>query len=131
MEQSHIVLAKRDLDNDVEIPDMETTDFMDDEDDDNIILEATDISEQNISLEKTKTLLKSIYISQSTTENLVKVQFWDCGGQAGFYGTHHPFLSYRSLYLLLFDASRNIKSIVQDEDLDPSKRGKRSVSGMA
>ena len=78
----------------------------------------------------TKTLLRSIIKSDSTTENLVKVQFWDCGGQAGFYGTHHPFLSYRSFYLLLFDASRNLRSMVKDKDLDPTKREKRSVSGM-
>ena len=81
-------------------------------------------------MDPTKTLLRSIINSDSPTDHLSKIQFWDFGGQAGFYGTHHPFLSYRSLYLLLYDISKNLRAMVEDEDLDPSKRKERSVAGM-
>ena len=60
-------------------------------------------------------------------QNDVPVIIWDFAGQAILYHTHQTYLSYRCVYLLVFDFSKELTSFVDDEDLDPSKKKKATV----
>ena len=80
--------------------------------------------------ESTKDILKRIFSTKIVLDNtLVKIEFWDFGGQFGFYTTHHSLLSYRSQYLLVLDLSKDLANIVQEEDIDPLKHRRLSVKG--
>ena len=73
---------------------------------------------------------KRFYTSKIILDNtVVKIEFWDFGGQFEFYTTHHSLLSYRSQYLLVLDLSKDLENVVQEEDIDPLRHRQLSVKG--
>ncbi|KAK3099885.1 hypothetical protein FSP39_011243 [Pinctada imbricata] len=77
---------------------------------------------------KSLNLLKEILQrKEDEPEKRFSIEVWDFGGQGCFYCTHQSFLSYRSVYLLVFDISKDLDDFVNDEDLDPSERKKSTV----
>ncbi|XP_053390938.1 uncharacterized protein LOC128553784 [Mercenaria mercenaria] len=60
-------------------------------------------------------------------ENIATVfDIWDFGGQYVFYATHTIFHSKRAIYLLVFDLSSNLKSVVIDKDF-PAESNDRNM----
>ncbi|XP_053406887.1 uncharacterized protein LOC123533858 isoform X2 [Mercenaria mercenaria] len=62
--------------------------------------------------------LKSFADEMESGENQAQavLEFWDFGGQFIFYATHSLFHSRKAIYLLVFDLSSPLNTVVKDED---------------
>ena len=75
--------------------------------------------EINIHKEKVVSKLKSMPMYGGGTDEEVLLHLWDCGGQPVFLDVLPAFLSSRTIFLLMFDASKSLQApfqvIVNDE----------------
>lgn len=55
---------------------------------------------------------------------LAPVNMMDFGGQAAFYSTHQIFLTYRGIYLLGIDGSRDFDAVIESETFIPGSNEK-------
>ncbi|XP_076116511.1 uncharacterized protein LOC143083986 isoform X1 [Mytilus galloprovincialis] len=58
---------------------------------------------------------------------IAPVIIWDFGGQDVFYSTHQTFLTYRAIYLLVLDGSRNLDDPCVFEQYLPGKSGPKTA----
>ncbi|XP_063400327.1 uncharacterized protein LOC134684938 [Mytilus trossulus] len=58
---------------------------------------------------------------------IAPVIIWDFGGQDVFYSTHQTFLTYRAIYLLVLDGSRNLDDPCMFEQYLPGKSGPKTA----
>ena len=56
--------------------------------------------------------------------------FWDFGGQYVYYTTHQTFLTYRALFLVVFDGSTDLYDEVADVLCFPGQHGTPTPAGM-
>lgn len=56
--------------------------------------------------------------------------FWDFGGQYVYYTTHQTFLTYRAVFLVVFDGSRNLYDKVPDVLCFPGQYGTPTPAGI-
>jgi hypothetical protein len=65
-----------------------------------------------------RNLVRATQTISNPTESDIQTRFsfWDFGGQFLFYATHCLFHSRRAIYLLVFDLSTNLSSVVYDTD---------------
>jgi GTPase SAR1 family protein len=56
--------------------------------------------------------------------------FWDFGGQYVYYTTHQSFMTYRALFLVVFDGSTNLYDEVTDVLCFPGQHGTPTPAGM-
>ncbi|XP_060580261.1 uncharacterized protein LOC132737045 [Ruditapes philippinarum] len=54
-------------------------------------------------------------------ENSININIWDFGGQFIYYATHQIFHSRDAIYLLVFDLTKDLDSMVHDEDFPDRK----------
>ncbi|XP_060599343.1 uncharacterized protein LOC132752943 [Ruditapes philippinarum] len=64
--------------------------------------------------------------SEDMTGGSLIGSFWDFGGQYIFYSTHQLFHSRQAIYLLVFDLSLGLDTIIKDEDF-PNKKNKKTL----
>ena len=90
-----------------------------------------DVEEMKMSLTKEKYLEKSFKVGKMQLHNrkLVPVIIWDFGGQDVFYSTHQTFLTYRALYIIVLDGSRNLDDPCPFEQYLPGKSGTKTPRG--
>ncbi|XP_053375849.1 uncharacterized protein LOC123534657 [Mercenaria mercenaria] len=65
-------------------------------------------------------------VPSSTKEIQTLFDIWDFGGQHIFYATHTIFHSKNAIYLLVFDLSLELKSVIVDEDF-PEETGDKDM----
>ena len=56
--------------------------------------------------------------------------FWDFGGQYVYYTTHQSFMTYRALFLVVFDGRTNLYDEVPDVLCFPGQYGTPTPAGM-
>jgi hypothetical protein len=59
-----------------------------------------------------------------------RLMFWDFGGQYVYYTTHQTFMTYRALFLVVFDGSTNLYDEVPDVLCFPGQHGTPTPAGM-
>jgi GTPase SAR1 family protein len=59
-----------------------------------------------------------------------RLLFWDFGGQYVFYTTHQSFMTYRALFLVVFDGSTNLYDEVPDMLCFPGQHGTTTAAGI-
>lgn len=62
--------------------------------------------------------------------SLAPINMMDFGGQIVFYSTHQSFLSYRAIYILVIDGSRDFDAVIETEMCIPGRYGKPTARGM-
>ncbi|XP_071148783.1 uncharacterized protein [Mytilus edulis] len=60
-------------------------------------------------------------------KKIAPVIIWDFGGQDVFYSTHQTFLTYRALYMIVMDGSRNLDDPVPYEQYLPGQSGDKTA----
>ncbi|XP_071150393.1 uncharacterized protein [Mytilus edulis] len=60
-------------------------------------------------------------------KKIAPVIIWDFGGQDVFYSTHQTFLTYRAIYLIVLDGSRNLDDPCPFEQYLPGKSGQKTA----
>ena len=90
-----------------------------------------DVEEIKMSITKEKYLEKSFQVGKKKLHNrkLAPVIIWDFGGQDVFYSTHQTFLTYRALYIIVLDGSRNLDDPCPFEQYLPGKSGTKTPRG--
>ncbi|CAH1249856.1 TRIM3 [Branchiostoma lanceolatum] len=72
-------------------------------------------------LEAAERMLKAgITKSELGTATHPRLSFWDFGGQATYYGTHHCFITYRGVYILVMSLLQKLSDPVADLDYKAS-----------
>ncbi|XP_060589589.1 uncharacterized protein LOC132744824 [Ruditapes philippinarum] len=71
--------------------------------------------------EFTEKLKDENYNVSNQNDNGINVNIWDFGGQFIYYATHQIFHSRDAIYLLVFDLTKDLDSIVEDEDFPDRK----------
>ncbi|CAG2246717.1 unnamed protein product [Mytilus edulis] len=68
------------------------------------------VTEIKVSMTKDKFLEESVKVGKKKLhqKKIAPVIIWDFGGQDVFYSTHQTFLTYRAIYLIVLDGSRNL-----------------------
>ena len=56
--------------------------------------------------------------------------FWDFGGQCVYYTTHQTFMTYRALFLVVFDGSKDLYDEVSDVLCFPGQHGTPTPAGI-
>jgi GTPase SAR1 family protein len=56
--------------------------------------------------------------------------FWDFGGQYVYYTTHQTFMTYRALFLVVFDGSKDLYDEVSDVLCFPGQHGTPTPAGI-
>jgi GTPase SAR1 family protein len=56
--------------------------------------------------------------------------FWDFGGQYVYYTTHQTFMTYRALFLVVFDGSNDLYDEVSDVLCFPGQHGTPTPAGI-
>ena len=56
--------------------------------------------------------------------------FWDFGGQYVYYTTHQTFMTYRALFLVVFDGSKDLYDEVSDVLCFPGQHGTPTAAGI-
>jgi GTPase SAR1 family protein len=56
--------------------------------------------------------------------------FWDFGGQYVYYTTHQTFMTYRALFLVVFDGSTDLYDEMPDVLCFPGQHGTPTPAGM-
>ena len=59
-----------------------------------------------------------------------RLLFWDFGGQYIFYTTHQSFMTYRALFLVVFDGSTNLYDEVPGMLCFPGQHGTTTAAGI-
>ena len=59
-----------------------------------------------------------------------RLMFWDFGGQYVYYTTHQTFMTYRALFLVVFDGSTDLYDEVPDVLCFPGQHGTPTPAGM-
>jgi hypothetical protein len=59
-----------------------------------------------------------------------RLMFWDFGGQYVYYTTHQTFMTYRALFLVVFDGSTDLYGEVPDVLCFPGQHGTPTPAGM-
>jgi len=59
-----------------------------------------------------------------------RLMFWDFGGQYVYYTTHQTFMTYRALFLVVFDGSTDLDKKVPDVLCFPGQHGTPTPAGM-
>ncbi|KAI8484498.1 hypothetical protein Bbelb_377690 [Branchiostoma belcheri] len=78
--------------------------------------------------EKSEGVVESVKRIQDTdftedelgTKEHPRLSFWDFGGQATYYGTHHCFITYRGIYILIMSLLQKLSDPVPDLDCKAS-----------
>lgn len=60
---------------------------------------------------------------------LAPVNMMDFGGQVAFYSTHQSFLTYRGIYILVLDGSKDFDDVIDTETCLPGRHGKPTSRG--
>ncbi|XP_060557317.1 uncharacterized protein LOC132717775 isoform X2 [Ruditapes philippinarum] len=71
--------------------------------------------------EFTEKLKDENYYASNINDNSINFNIWDFGGQFIYYATHQIFHSRDAIYLLVFDLTKDLDSIVEDEDFPDRK----------
>ncbi|XP_060589621.1 probable serine/threonine-protein kinase roco6 [Ruditapes philippinarum] len=93
-----------------------------------------DVSEEKAIINEPVLQIKAVDLLSEFTEKLkdenyasnqngngINVNIWDFGGQFIYYATHQIFHSRDAIYLLVFDLTKDLNSIVEDEDFPDKK----------
>ncbi|XP_045167059.2 probable serine/threonine-protein kinase roco6 [Mercenaria mercenaria] len=73
-----------------------------------------------------KTLKNAKGKDSSENEQSIHVNIWDFGGQFIYYATHQIFHSKDAIYLLVFDLTKDLDSIIEDDDFPDQKTDLRT-----
>ncbi|VDI42893.1 Hypothetical predicted protein [Mytilus galloprovincialis] len=88
-----------------------------------------DVTEVKVSMTKDRFLKESMKVGKKKLhqKKIAPVIIWDFGGQDVFYSTHQTFLTYRAIYLLVLDGSRNLDDPCPVEQYFPGKSGDKTA----
>ncbi|CAC5393346.1 unnamed protein product [Mytilus coruscus] len=86
------------------------------------------VREVKVSITKEKFLEKSSKVGKKKLHNkkIAPIIIWDFGGQDVFYSTHQTFLTYRAIYIIVLDGSRNLDDPCLYEQYLPGKSGHKT-----
>ncbi|XP_052080650.1 uncharacterized protein LOC127718639 [Mytilus californianus] len=86
------------------------------------------VKEVKVSITKEKFLEKSSKVGKKKLQNkkIAPITIWDFGGQDVFYSTHQTFLTYRAIYIVVLDGSRNLDDPCPYEQYLPGKSGHKT-----
>lgn len=90
-----------------------------------------DVTEIKVSTTKERFLRESVKVGKKKLhqKKIAPVIIWDFGGQDVFYSTHQTFLTYRAIYLIVLDGSRNLDDPCPFEQYLPGKSGPKTARG--
>ncbi|VDI00786.1 Hypothetical predicted protein [Mytilus galloprovincialis] len=88
-----------------------------------------DVTEIKVSTTKERFLRESVKVGKKKLhqKKIAPVIIWDFGGQDVFYSTHQTFLTYRAIYLIVLDGSRNLDDPCPFEQYLPGKSGPKTA----
>lgn len=91
-----------------------------------------EVTEIKVSMTKTRIWEESLKVGKKKLhqKKIAPVIIWDFGGQDVFYSTHQTFLTYRAIYLILLDGSRNLDDPCPFEQYLPGKSGPKTARGI-
>ncbi|VDI83981.1 Hypothetical predicted protein [Mytilus galloprovincialis] len=92
---------------------------------------AKKVQEVKVSITKEKFFEKSVKVGKKLlcNKNIAPIIIWDFGGQDVFYSTHQTFLTYRAIYILVLDGSRQLDDPCPNEQYLPGKSGQKTAKG--
>lgn len=90
-----------------------------------------DVAEIKVSMTKENFLEESVKVGKKKLHKrkIAPVIIWDFVGQDVFYSTHQTFLTYRAIYLIVLDGSRNLDDPSPFEQYLPGKSGPKTARG--
>lgn len=90
-----------------------------------------DVKEVKVSMTKEMFLKESVRAGKKKLHqmNIAPIIIWDFGGQDVFYSTHQTFLTYRAIYMIVLDGSRNLDDHCPFEQYLPGKSGRKTARG--
>ncbi|VDI37206.1 Hypothetical predicted protein, partial [Mytilus galloprovincialis] len=93
------------------------------------------VKEVKVSITKETLLQKTSEVGGKKLhdKNVAPIIIWDFGGQDVFYSTHQTFLTYRAIYIIVLDGSRNLDHVddrLYIENYLPGKTGQKTARGM-
>lgn len=65
-----------------------------------------------------------------TGSMLAPINMMDFGGQSTFYSTHQSFFTYRGIYILVVNGSKDLDEEIETEMFIPGRYGKQSTRGI-
>ncbi|XP_052080208.1 uncharacterized protein LOC127718253 [Mytilus californianus] len=88
-----------------------------------------DVKEIKVSMTKEKFWEESVKAGKKKLHQMkiAPVIIWDFGGQDVFYSTHQTFLTYRAIYLIVLDGSRNLDDPCPFAQYLPGKSGRKTA----
>ncbi|VDI39842.1 Hypothetical predicted protein, partial [Mytilus galloprovincialis] len=88
-----------------------------------------DVTEIKVFMTKERIWKESLKVSKKKLHKrkIAPVIIWDFGGQDVFYSTHQTFLTYRAIYLIVLDGSRNLDDPCPFEQYLPGKSGPKTA----
>lgn len=89
------------------------------------------VTEIRVSMTKERFFEESMKVGKKKLhqKKIAPVIIWDFGGQDVFYSTHQTFLTYRAIYLIVLDGSRNLDDPCPFEQYLPGKSGSKTARG--
>ncbi|VDI75748.1 Hypothetical predicted protein [Mytilus galloprovincialis] len=87
------------------------------------------VKEIKVSMTKEQIWKKTLKVGKKKLhqKKIAPVIIWDFGGQDVFYSTHQTFLTYRAIYLIVLDGSRNLDDPCPFEQYLPGKSGQKTA----
>ncbi|CAC5384010.1 unnamed protein product [Mytilus coruscus] len=87
------------------------------------------VGEVKVSITKEKLLKMSSKVGRKKLQSkkIAPIIIWDFGGQDVFYSTHQTFLTYRAIYMIVLDGSRQLDDPCIGDQYLPGKTGQKTA----